>query len=40
MGANAPQKGSASLGRDLMRVTSTVAGPTSEFSALFLEASS
>lgn len=39
MGINTPQKGSASSGRGLMRATSRMAGPTSEFLALFLEAS-
>lgn len=38
MGINSPRKGSASSGRGLMRATSRVAGPTSEFLALFLEA--
>lgn len=39
MGISAPQKGSASSGRGLMRATSRMAGPTSEALALFLEAS-
>lgn len=38
MGIKTPQKGSASSGRGLMRATSRMAGPTSEFLALFLEA--
>lgn len=39
MGVNTPQKGSACSARGLMRATSRMAGPTSEFLALFLEAS-